>query len=57
MNLYLHGIEEPNIVDVDAQRQYSGWCLYFSSGNPFKGNKLTKKSVVVILKNVTDTFQ
>jgi type I restriction enzyme M protein len=24
MNLYLHGIEEPNIVDVDAQRQYSG---------------------------------
>lgn len=57
MNLYLHGVEEPNIIDVDAvskdntiQEEYS----LVLANPPFKGT-IDKDSISSGLKNVTNT--
>lgn len=57
MNLYLHGVEEPNIVDVDAvskDNTVSNAYTLVLANPPFKGT-IDKDSISVGLKNVTDT--
>lgn len=57
MNLYLHGIEEPNIVDVDAvskDNTVSNAYTLVLANPPFTG-KIDKESIAPGLKNVTDT--
>ncbi|SDI01781.1 type I restriction enzyme M protein [Flavobacterium omnivorum] len=57
MNLYLHGIEEPNIVDVDAvskDNTVSNAYTLMLANPPFKGT-IDKESISAGLKNVTDT--
>jgi len=57
MNLYLHGVEEPNIIDVDAvskDNTISDAYTLVLANPPFKGT-IDKESVAAGLKNVTDT--
>lgn len=57
MNLYLHGIEEPNIVDVDAVSKDNKVTDAFTlilANPPFTGT-IDKESIAPGLKNVTDT--
>ncbi|KUJ63871.1 N-6 DNA methylase [Flavobacteriaceae bacterium CRH] len=57
MNLYLHGIEEPNIVDVDAisnDNKVSDAYTLVLANPPFTGT-IDKESISPGLKNVTDT--
>lgn len=57
MNLYLHGVEEPNIIDVDAVSKDNtvtdAYTLVLANP-PFKGT-IDKESIAPGLKNVTDT--
>lgn len=57
MNLYLHGIEEPNIIDVDAvskdNKVADAYTLVLANP-PFTGT-IDKESIAPGLKNVTDT--
>ncbi|WOD44189.1 type I restriction-modification system subunit M [Hwangdonia lutea] len=57
MNLYLHGVEEPNIIDVDAvskdNKVTNAYTLVLANP-PFKGT-IDKESIAPGLKNVTDT--
>jgi type I restriction enzyme M protein len=57
MNLYLHGVEEPNIIDVDAvskDNEVSNAYTLVLANPPFKGT-IDKESIAPGLKNVTDT--
>ncbi len=57
MNLFLHGIEQPNIVDVDAvskDNTVSDAYTLVLANPPFKGT-IDKDSISSGLKNVTDT--
>lgn len=57
MNLYLHGVEEPNILDVDAvskDNTISNAYTLVLANPPFKGT-IDKESIAPGLKNVTDT--
>ncbi|MHB1105020.1 MAG: type I restriction-modification system subunit M [Lutibacter sp.] len=57
MNLYLHGVEEPNIVDVDAvskDNTISNAYTLVLANPPFKGT-IDKDSISPGLTNVTDT--
>lgn len=57
MNLYLHGVEEPNIIDVDAVSKdniISDAYTLVLANPPFKGT-IDKDSISVGLKNVTNT--
>jgi type I restriction enzyme M protein len=57
MNLYLHGVEEPNIMDVDAVSKDNTIADAYTlilANPPFKGT-IDKESIAPGLKNVTDT--
>ncbi len=57
MNLYLHGVQEPNIVDVDAvskDNEIADAYTLILANPPFKGT-IDKESVAPGLKNVTNT--
>jgi type I restriction enzyme M protein len=57
MNLYLHGVEEPNIINVDAvskENTVSNEYTLVLANPPFKGT-IDKESIAPGLKNVTDT--
>ncbi|WP_416440842.1 N-6 DNA methylase [Leeuwenhoekiella sp. A16] len=57
MNLFLHGVEEPNIVDVDAvskDNEVSDAYTLVLANPPFKGT-IDKESIAQGLRNVTDT--
>lgn len=57
MNLYLHGVEEPNILDVDAvskDNTVSDAYTLVLANPPFKGT-IDKDSIAAGLKNVTNT--
>jgi type I restriction enzyme M protein len=57
MNLFLHGVEEPNIVDVDAvskDNTVSDAYTLVLANPPFKGT-IDKESIAPGLRNVTDT--
>ena len=57
MNMYLHGVEEPNIVDVDAvskDNAVSDPYTLVLANPPFKGT-IDKESIAAGLKNVTNT--
>jgi len=57
MNLYLHGVEEPNIMDVDAvssDNTVSNRCSLILANPPFKGT-IDKSTIATSLKNVCDT--
>ena len=57
MNLYLHGVEEPNIIDVDAvskDNTISNAYTLVLANPPFKGT-IDKDSIAPGLKNVTNT--
>lgn len=57
MNLYLHGVEEPNIIDVDAVSKDNTVANAYSlilANPPFKGT-IDKESIAPGLKNVTNT--
>lgn len=57
MNLFLHGVEEPNIVDVDAvskDNTVSDAYTLVLANPPFKGT-IDKDSIAPGLRNVTDT--
>ncbi len=57
MNLYLHGVEEPNIIDVDAVSKDNTVANEYTlvlANPPFKGT-IDKESIAPGLKNVTDT--
>jgi type I restriction enzyme M protein len=57
MNLYLHGVEEPNIIDVDAVSKDNTIADAYTlvlANPPFKGT-IDKESIAPGLKNVTDT--
>lgn len=57
MNLYLHGVEEPNIMDVDAVSKDNTISNAYSmilANPPFKGT-IDKDSISAGLKNVTNT--
>lgn len=57
MNLYLHGVEEPNIMDVDAVSKDNTVANAYTlvlANPPFKGT-IDKESIAPGLKNVTDT--
>jgi type I restriction enzyme M protein len=57
MNLYLHGVEEPNIIDVDAVSKDNTVADEYTlvlANPPFKGT-IDKESIAPGLKNVTDT--
>lgn len=57
MNLYLHGIEEPNIIDVDAvskDNKIADLYTLILANPPFTGT-IDKESIAPGLKNVTDT--
>jgi type I restriction enzyme M protein len=57
MNLYLHGVEEPNVMDVDAVSKdnviHDAYSLILANP-PFKGT-IDKESIAPGLKNVTNT--
>lgn len=57
MNLFLHGVEEPNIIDVDAvskDNEISHAYTLVLANPPFKGT-IDKASIAPGLRNVTDT--
>tara|TARA_R110000744_G_scaffold237369_4_gene354803 strand:+ start:7468 stop:9009 length:1542 start_codon:yes stop_codon:yes gene_type:complete len=57
MNMFLHGVEEPNIVDVDAvskDNEVSDAYTLILANPPFKGS-IDKESIAPGLRNVTDT--
>jgi len=57
MNLYLHGVEEPNIMDVDALSKDNTIAEAYTlilANPPFKGS-IDKDSIATGLKNVTNT--
>lgn len=57
MNLFLHGVEAPNIVDVDAvskDNTVSDAYTLVLANPPFKGT-IDKESIAPGLRNVTDT--
>ncbi len=57
MNLYLHGVEEPNIIDIDAvskDNTISDAYTLILANPPFKGT-IDKESISPGLKNVTNT--
>ncbi|WP_274475391.1 type I restriction-modification system subunit M [Mangrovimonas aestuarii] len=57
MNLYLHGVEEPNIVDVNAvskDNEISNAHTLILANPPFTG-KIDKASIAPSLVNVTNT--
>jgi type I restriction enzyme M protein len=57
MNLFLHGVEAPNIVDVDAvskDNEVSDAYTLVLANPPFKGT-IDKASIAPGLTNVTDT--
>lgn len=57
MNLFLHGVEEPNIIDVDAvskDNEVSDAYTLVLANPPFKGT-IDKESIASGLRNVTDT--
>ncbi|WMI70070.1 class I SAM-dependent DNA methyltransferase [Mangrovimonas sp. YM274] len=57
MNLYLHGVEEPNIIDVDAvskDNEISNAHTLILANPPFTG-KIDKASIAPSLVNVTNT--
>lgn len=57
MNLFLHGVEEPNIVDVDAvskDNEVSDAYTLVLANPPFKGT-IDKASIAPGLSNVTNT--
>src|SRR5690554_2071460 len=57
MNLFLHGIEEPNIIDVDAvskDNEISDAYTLILANPPFKGT-IHKSNIAPGLRNVTDT--
>ncbi|WP_339893762.1 class I SAM-dependent DNA methyltransferase [uncultured Algibacter sp.] len=57
MNLYLHGVEEPNIIDVDAVSKDNTVANAYTlvlANPPFKGT-IDKESISPGLKNVTNT--
>lgn len=57
MNLYLHGVEEPNIIDVDAVSKDNTIADAYTlvlANPPFKGT-IDKESISPGLKNVTNT--
>ena len=57
MNLFLHGVEEPNIVDVDAvskDNEVSDAYTLVLANPPFKGT-IDKESIAPGLSNVTKT--
>ncbi len=57
MNLYLHGVEEPNIIDVDAvskDNTIANAHTLILANPPFKGT-VDKESIAPGLKNITDT--
>jgi type I restriction enzyme M protein len=57
MNLYLHGVDEPNILDVDAvskDNTTSDAYTLILANPPFKGT-IDKDSIAAGLKNVTNT--
>ncbi|MBJ7881874.1 type I restriction-modification system subunit M [Gelidibacter salicanalis] len=57
MNLFLHGVEEPNIIDVDAiskDNDISDAYTLILANPPFKGT-IDKESIAPGLRNVTDT--
>jgi len=57
MNLYLHGVEEPNIVDVDAVSKDNTTSNAYSlvlANPPFTGT-IDKENIANGLKNVTNT--
>jgi type I restriction enzyme M protein len=57
MNLFLHGVEEPNIVDVDAVSKdnvVSDAYTLVLANPPFKGT-IDKESIAPGLSNVTNT--
>lgn len=57
MNMYLHGVEEPNIVDVDAVSKDNTIADEYSlilANPPFTGS-IDKDNIAASLKNLTDT--
>lgn len=57
MNLYLHGVEEPNLVDVDAVSKDNTTAEAHTlvlANPPFKGT-IDKDSIALGLKNITNT--
>jgi type I restriction enzyme M protein len=57
MNLYLHGVKEPNIQDVDALSKDNTVTEAYSlilANPPFKG-KIDKETISPSLKNITNT--
>lgn len=57
MNLYLHGVKEPNIHDVDALSKDNSVTEEYSlilANPPFKG-KIDKETISPSLKNITNT--
>lgn len=57
MNLYLHGVEEPNIINVDAvskENKVTDEYTLVLANPPFTGT-IDKESIAPGLKNVTDT--
>jgi type I restriction enzyme M protein len=57
MNLYLHGVEEPSIIDVDAVSKENTIADAYTlvlANPPFKGT-IDKESIAPGLKNVTNT--
>lgn len=57
MNLYLHGVEEPNLIDVDAVSKDNTTAEAHSlvlANPPFKGT-IDKDSIALGLKNITNT--
>lgn len=57
MNLYLHGVEEPNVLDVDSLSKDNTISEAYSlilANPPFKGT-IDKDSIALDLKNVTST--
>ena len=57
MNLFLHGVEEPNIVDVDAvssDNTVADAYTILLANPPFKGT-IDKSTISTSLKNITNT--
>ncbi len=57
MNLFLHGVQQPNIVDVDAvskDNAVSNAYTLVLANPPFKGT-IDKESIAPGLRNITDT--
>lgn len=57
MNLYLHGVEHPNIIDVDAvskDNEVANAYTLILANPPFKGT-IDKESIAPGLKNITNT--